>query len=387
MNRFPVRAALSALAAGLLAVFAVACGSSDDSTSASSAGAKTLSFELTDAGCSPQDAKAPAGPINFDVTGGSASVTELEVLDGETILGEKENLTEGLTGSFSLTLEEGEYTVRCNGAEEEDGTLNVSGKLAGETSPAVDAAIAQYRGYLEENTTELLAATKPFVAAVVAGEVDKAKSLYAPARIPYERIEPVAESFGDLDPRIDSRENDVPASEWGGFHKIEKALWVDNSAKGMAPVAEQLLADVEELEAKVKTVDLQAVQIANGANELLGEVSASKITGEEERYSHIDLVDFEANVEGAEAAFEAVKPLLDTENDPGLPKEIEAGFAKVEASLQPYRRGDGFVLYTDLTKADTRKLAIGIDSLAELLAEMPVQIAGGESDADDEKQG
>ena len=386
MNRFPVRAALTALAASLLALFAVACGSSGDSTSSSS-DAKTISVEITDAGCSPRNASAPAGPINFDVTGNSSSVTEMEVLDGETILGEKENLTEGLTGSFSLTLEEGEYTIRCNGADEEDGTLKVSGKLAGQTSPAVDAAIAQYRAYLEENAEELTAQTKPFIAVVIAGDVKDAKDLYAGARIPYERIEPVAESFGDLDPRIDARANDVPASEWGGFHKIEKALWEEDTAKGMAPVAEALLADVEELEAKVKTVDLQAVQIANGANELLGEVSASKITGEEERYSHIDLVDFEANVEGAKAAFEAVKPLLDTKNDPELPGEIEAGFAKVEASLQPYRRGDGFVLYTDLSKADTRKLAIGIDSLAELLAEMPVQIAGGESDEDDKEKG
>ena len=121
----------------------------------------------------------------------------------------------------------------------------------------------------------------------------------------------MAESFGDLDPRIDARANDVPASEFGGFHRIEKALWEEGTPKGMAPVAEQLLADVEELEAKVKNVNLQAVQIANGANELLGEVSASKITGEEERYSHIDLVDFKANVEGSEAAFEAVEPLLE----------------------------------------------------------------------------
>jgi hypothetical protein len=83
--------------------------------------------------------------------------------------------------------------------------------------------------------------------------------------------------------------NDVAASEFGGFHRIEKALWEEDTAKGMAPVAEQLLADVEELEQKVKNVELQGVQIANGANELLGEVSASKITGEEERYSHIDL--------------------------------------------------------------------------------------------------
>jgi iron uptake system component EfeO len=376
MNRLPVRAALIA-AAGLLAVFAVACGSSDDSTTsaADDGGTKTLAFEITDAGCDPHDAKAPAGPITFDVTGGSDTITELEILDGETVLGEKENLTEGVNGNFTLTLEEGEYILRCSGAE--DGTLTVSGELSGETSPEVEAAIEQYRGYLEENTTELVAATEPFGDAVIAGDVEKAKSLYAPARVPYERIEPVAESFGDLDPRIDARENDVDPKEWSGFHVIEQALWVDGNTKGMTPAAEQLLVDIEELETKVKTVDLQAVQIANGANELLGEVSASKITGEEERYSHTDLVDFEANVEGAEAAFEAVEPLLAA--DPELQEEIEAGFADVEASLEPYREGDGFVLYTDLTPADTRKLAIGIDSLAELLAEMPVLIAGGES--------
>lgn len=374
MNRIPVRAASIAVAAGLLAIFAIACGSSDETSS--DPGAKALAFKLTDAGCAPHDATAPAGPINFDVEGDSGSVTELEVLDGETILGEKENITEGLDGSFSLTLEEGEYTIRCNGGDDEDGTLKVSGKLKAANGPEVDKAIAQYRSYLEENAAELTAQTKPFVAVVIAGDVKDAKDLYAGARIPYERIEPVAESFGDLDPRIDARANDVPASEWGGFHKIEKALWEEGTAKGMAPVAEALLADVEELESKVKTVDLQAVQIANGANELLGEVSASKITGEEERYSHIDLVDFEANVEGAEAAFEAVKPLL---TDPKLVSEIEAGFAEVEATLVPYRRGEGFVSYTELTKADTRKLAQSIDALAELLAQMPADIASGET--------
>jgi iron uptake system component EfeO len=376
MNRFTVRAVLIAAAVGALALFATACGSSDDEAPAD---ATAMSFKLTDAGCDPHDAKAPAGPINFEIENdGSSKVTELEVLDGETILGEKENLTDGLSGSFALTLEEGEYIVRCNNGDEEDGILTVTGKLKAETSPEIEKAISQYRDYLEENTTELTAETEPFVAAVVAGNAVLAKKLYPAARIPYERIEPVAESFGDLDPRIDARENDVPASEFGGFHRIEKALWEEGTAKGMAPVAQQLLADVEELEAKVKTVDLQAVQIANGANELLGEVSASKITGEEERYSHIDLVDFEANVEGAEAAFDAVEPLLSS-TDPELAKEIEADFDKVYASLKPYRRGDGFVLYTELTKADTRKLAQQIDILAEKLSQVPAAIVSGEA--------
>jgi iron uptake system component EfeO len=372
MNRFPARLSLAVLAAGLVALLAAGCGSSDDGP----AGAKKMAFKLTDAGCDPHNTKTPAGPITFDVeNAGSASVTELEVLDGDTILGEVENLSNGLSGSFSLTLEEGEYTLRCNGGEEEDGTLTVTGGATATTSPEVEAAVAQYREYLEENTSELVAATEPFVVAVESGEVDEAKTLYAAARIPYERIEPVAEAFGDLDPRIDARENDVPANQFGGFHRIEKALWVENTTDDMKPVAAKLLADVEELQQKVKTVDLQAVQIANGANELLGEVSASKITGEEERYSHIDLVDFEANVEGAEAAFEAVEPLL-SEKDPKLAKEIEASFEDVYASLKPYRRGNGFVSYTELTKADTRKLAQEIDALAEELSQVPAQIVG-----------
>ena len=241
------------------------------------------------------------------------------------------------------------------------------------TSPQVEAVVADYRGYLQENADELVATTKPFVAAVVAGNLAEAKELYAAPRIPYERIEPVADSFGALDPKIDARENDVAAGEFEGFHRIEKALWEEGTTAGMAPVAKQLQADVEALAAKVKGVELQPVQIAEGAIGLLGEVSASKITGEEERYSHIDLVDFEANVEGSEAAFEAVKPLLD-ESDPDLSGEIEADFKMVFNSLQPYRTEDGFVLYTELTQADTKKLALAIDTLAEKLSQVPAAI-------------
>lgn len=369
MNRVPVRAILTAAALGTTAALLGACGSSEEPT-----GARKMAFQITDAGCVPNTAKAPAGPITFDVeNAGTSKVTEFEVLDGDTILGEVENLSDGFSRSFSLTLEQGEYTLYCPGGEDERGTLTVTGRLKAENSPEIEAAVAGYREYLEENTAALVGATEPFVAALIAGDVARAKVLYAPARIPYERIEPVAESFGTLDPRIDARVNDVAPDEFEGFHRIEKALWVDGTTAGMAPVAKQLLADVEELRRRVGTVQLQAVQIANGANELLGEVSASKITGEEERYSHTDLVDFEANVEGAETAFEAVEPLLSAK-DPELAKEIEASFDDVYTALEPYRKGDGFVSYTELSEADTRKLAQEIDALAEELSQVPAQI-------------
>jgi iron uptake system component EfeO len=273
-------------------------------------------------------------------------------------------------GAFALLA----LTAAACGSGDETTTTEVAEQV---TNPKVEAVVAGYRDYLQQNADELVATTEPFVAAVVAGNLAEAKELYAAPRIPYERIEPVADTFGALDPKIDARENDVAAGEFEGFHRIEKALWEEGTTDGMAPVAEQLQRDVEALAAKVKGVELQPVQIAEGANGLLGEVSASKITGEEERYSHIDLVDFEANVEGSETAFEAAKPLLD-ESDHDLAAEIESHFKAVFNSLAPYRTADGFVPYTELTKADTKKLAVAIDTLAEKLSLVPAAIASSE---------
>jgi iron uptake system component EfeO len=361
---------LTAIAVAIGGSMLTGC-SSDDAPK----GAKTLSFKLTDDGCDPAQLKIPAGPYSFDVTNdGADAVTELEVLDGDKILGEVENISDGLSKSFSLTLEQGEYTLYCPGGSRERGPLTVTGGGKTATAGAEEkAAVAKYRSYIERNADDLVAKVEPFVAAVQAGAVAKAKDLYAPARIPYERIEPVAESFGDLDPKIDARINDVPKNQFGGFHKIEQALWVNESTAGMAPVAKQLFADVKDLQQKVKTVKLQAAQIANGANELLGEVSASKITGEEERYSHTDLVDFEANVQGSEAAFDSVKGILQS-RDPELAKEIEKRFAAVYASLKPYEQGDGFVSYTELSNSDTRTLSRQIDALAEPLSQVAAQV-------------
>src|SRR5437870_4244615 len=77
---------------------------------------------------------------------------------------------------------------------------------------------------------KMVTAAKKFTDAVRAGDIDRAKDLYAPARFPYEEVEPVSESFGDLDPDIDARVGDVTdPAKWTGFHRLEKALWQDKS--------------------------------------------------------------------------------------------------------------------------------------------------------------
>jgi iron uptake system component EfeO len=340
------------------------------------AGAKTttVKVEIDDEGC-PGTLKIKSGPTHFEVSNaGSGDVSEFEVLSGNRIIGEVENIAPGLKGSFSLTLKPGKYTTKCpGGSKHSAGKLVVTGAAATKLSAEGQTAVDQYRSYLEGQTAELVTATKAFTEAVDSGNLEQAKTLYAPSRVAYERIEPVAETFGDLDPQIDAREGDVPSKDWGGYHYLEKKLWVDGTTDGLHEYTEELNEHVEQLQNLVEDVDLQPGAIANGAVELLNEVSASKITGEEERYSHTDLVDFEANVQGAQAAFDAVKPIL-AKKDAELAADIDAKFAAVTAALAPYRSGTAFVAYTTLTGDDTKALSQAIDALAEPLSQVGKQV-------------
>lgn len=203
-----------------------------------------------------------------------------------------------------------------NNAAAQTGNVSTGTPAATADSTAADAtadfttAIDEYRKYVIEQCDEFVKQTEGFTNAVKAGKLEDAKALYAPARMYYERIEPIAEALGDLDPNIDARENDVDAADWRGFHKIEQALWQNNTTDGMTDVADRLLKDAQLLRAKVETAEIDANLLVTGAVELLNEVSSSKVTGEEERYSHTDLYDFVANVEGAQKIYELLKPEL-----------------------------------------------------------------------------
>ncbi|MFB9326510.1 iron uptake system protein EfeO [Paenibacillus aurantiacus] len=240
-----------------------------------------------------------------------------------------------------------------------------------ETSSAPDLtqASADYRAYGIEQCDQFILETEKFVKAVKDGDIDTAKALYAPTRMYYERIEPIAESLGDFDPNIDARENDVPDADWRGFHRIEKSLWVDNKTDGMGEFADRLLSDVQSLRALMETVEVDSTLLVTGAVELLNEVSSSKVTGEEERYSHTDLYDFVANVEGAKKIYELLKPALNAK-DAELEQQIGERFTDLEGLLAKYKSGDGYVLYTDLKEADTTSLSQALDALAEPLSQM-----------------
>ncbi len=378
----------SALAAGMTLAALVALSGCTENT-ASAGGENTIQVVSTEGACQVSATEAPSGHLIFNVKNEGGKVTEFYVLaaNGVTIVGEVENIGPGLTRDLVVTAAPGQYITSCRPGMAGDGiraafTVTDSGadlNPTGANAETINAATARYAAYVKAEAQTLLDGTKQFAAAYKAGDDDAARALYAATRMHWESIEPVAESFGDLDPRLDLREADLEeGQEWTGWHTIEKDLYPPakytplTDAKRQA-LADQLVADTEELHSRVQDLTYTAAQMGNGAKELLDEVATGKVTGEEEAWSHTDLWDFQANVDGAREVFSALVPVVSAK-DPELAQELQKRFDELQAELGQYKQGDGFVSYGDLTEEQVRDLAAAVDALAEPLSHLTATV-------------
>jgi iron uptake system component EfeO len=368
-------------AAVLTAALAALAGCTSTAPTAGDTGdGGPIAVTAGDESCEVATGEAAAGTITFAVRNSGDKVTEFYLYGtGDRIMGEVENIGPGLTRELIVEVPDGgAYTTACKPGMVGDGirspfTVTGSATRSVDEDTRLAEATAGYHRWVTSQIEALVPKTQEFVDAVQSGDVEGAKALFPVSRTYWERIEPVAESFGDIDPKIDGRADDErdPGVEFTGYHRLEKDLWVDGLQADSAAVADQLMVDLADLQSRVETVELTPVQLANGAKELLDEVATGKITGEEDRYSHTDLWDFKANVEGSQGAVAALRPVID-EKDPALGPLLDERFAAVDALLEEYRVGDGYRLYTELTEDDVRRMAESVDALGEPVS----QVAG-----------
>jgi iron uptake system component EfeO len=403
-------------AVGLAAALAAALGACSSSSSSSSAagtgarssagvasvsnGASQVAITMTsDNGgtCTLDSSTAKAGPVTFTVTNKTATaITEVELQSDNRILGEKENLAPGLPPvTFTVTLGGGTYQVYCPGASKETQNFTVTGQPAAQATGSVAAILATgtkgYSSYVNGVVDAMVTAVGTLKTAIDAGNLAQAKQDYALARPFYERIESDVDGFvlpgfkatdnaGNLDYLIDMRASNLdPKVGWHGFHAIERDLYQNGQITASTKqLAAELQTNVGQLDQLTKTLTYQPEDLANGAADLLEEVQSSKITGEEELYSHIDLVDFAANVEGAQQAFAYLQPGMD-KIDPTLAQQVDTQFKTVNATLDTYRdpkNPGGYVTYTAALKAsDGAKLSKTVQALQEPLSQIAEKVA------------
>ncbi|QIG38711.1 peptidase M75 family protein [Microbacterium sp. 4R-513] len=365
-------------------------------------------------GCAVSSATATSGTLAFDVTNAGDQVTEFYLLaeDGLRIVGEAENIAPGASRTLTVVAQPGEYYTLCKPGMVGDGVgraaFTVTGdRVAAEGDDAEQKkqAVDLYAAFVKDQVGRLVPAVDEFVTAYESGDDETARTQFPQVRAYYERIEPIAEALGDLDPRIDYREVDAVAEglDWTGFHRIEKDLWVPAqdalNADGETPAwqdwgpstteerasyGDQLIADVQELFDYVQSEDFESTLedqgvagLSNGAIALLDEVATGKITGEEDWWSGTDLSDFAANVEGSKMAFSLVEDLAKAKGDDGaaLVAHIEGGYSDLEAALAEHGSlASGFVNYRELSEDDKRALTDLLNALAEPLSQLTVTV-------------
>ena len=256
-----------------------------------------------------------------------------------------------------------------------------SSKLTASEQKQLKQATSDYKTFVEGEIDQLLKDTEGFSETLKSGNLEEAKKQSPLVRMAYERSEPIAESFGESDVKIDYRlvdymDENKSEDGWSGFHRIERIMWQDNTTDGTAAYADQLVNDIKELKAKIATVKVTPDIMLTGAVDLLNEVATQKITGEEEVFSHTDLYDFRANIEGAEKIFEFFKPLIQ-KKDAKLVKTLETEFKNVNGLLDKHMTDEkNYKSYTDLSEADTKELAEAVTKLGEPLSQMGVILDG-----------
>ena len=357
---------------------------------AGSGDSRTVAVTSTDDACELSPVEVPAGTLTFEVTNKGSQVTEFYLLreDGLGIVGEVENVGPQLSRQLVVNAPAGSYVTACKPGMKGEGLradFTVTESDEGPTASAddqrlVDQALANYQAYVQDQSDQLVEKTRRFVRLYEAGRDDQARALYPLARTHWERIETVAESFGDLDPLTDAREADLEEGQrWTGWHRIENDLWPP--ASGYTPLtpaerttyAEDLLANTTTLDRRIQKLTYTVDQIANGSRGLLEEVANGKITGEEEIWSHTDLWDFQANVDGARVAFEGVQPIVE-QKDPELATTLDRRFAALQKLLDAQRTDTGFVFYDELSQQEIQELSNAVNALSEPLSHLTAAV-------------
>jgi len=372
--RLPVVTAVAA-AAALTAV--TACTAKSDAKDGDA-----IQVTAADSKCTTSAKSIPAGQVTLKIENTGSKATEVEILfPDDRIVSEKENIGPGTKYTLTAEVKAGSYEIACRPGMKGHGVrqkLTVTGGSVAKRDPKLDAAVAAYREYAQEQADATLPKVETFANAIKAGDLTAAKNAYAPSRYGWEATEPIAESFGDIDPKTDTRVNDLEKGQkWTGWHALEKALWQDKKIGAeQKALAAELVTDLKDWQKRVGKAEITPTSMANGAKELLDEVATGKVTGEEDRYSHTDLSDFKANVEGAQKAYELLKPVAQ-KNDAALTTELDKQFAALDTLLDKYRStstSDGFVSYDKVTADQRKELSDAVNALAEPLSKLAAAV-------------
>ena len=328
--------------------------------------------------CEPNALTVPAGFNSFRIVNASERAVEWEILDGVLVVEERENIAPGLSQVINATLAPGDYAITCGLLSNPRGTLHVTPTAASEASararPAMVAFIgplSEFRVYLSSQGNALIKAVDALSQAIATGDLAQAQALYVPAREAYQRLAPAAQRLAELDNSINARADYFEKREQDpgfiGFHRLEYGLFEQRSTQGLTPIAQQLLANSVLLKQQLLAQSLPPEQLVSIVARTLHNLADTRAgSGEEERYSHIDLNGFAANLQVTHKVVDLLRPLL-TKNNADLLRTIDDASAALDAELDGLKTAQGFNTYDTVNAGQRQQISHKAKALADAL--------------------
>ena len=328
--------------------------------------------------CEPNALTVPAGFNSFRIVNASERAVEWEILDGVLVVEERENIAPGLSQVINATLAPGDYAITCGLLSNPRGTLHVTPTAASEASararPAMVAFIgplSEFRVYLSSQGNALIKAVDALSQAIATGDLAQAQALYVPAREAYQRLAPAAQRLAELDNSINARADYFEKREQDpgfiGFHRIEYGLFEQRSTQGLTPIAQQLQANSVLLKQQLLAQSLPPEQLVSTVARTLHNLADTRAgSGEEERYSHIDLNGFAANLQVTHKVVDLLRPLL-TKNNADLLRTIDDASTALDAELDGLKTAQGFPTYDTVSAGQRQQISHKAKALADAL--------------------
>ncbi|MFP3927244.1 iron uptake system protein EfeO [Pseudomonas sp. W5-36] len=327
--------------------------------------------------CEPNSITVPAGKNAFRIVNASDRAVEWEILDGVFVVEERENIVPGLSQIINANLQPGDYAITCGLLSNPRGTLHVTptaeSDAAAKARPSMVAFIgplSEYRVYLSTQSSALIRATNDLQQAIDSGDLAQAQKAYAPARAAYQRIAPAAQRLSELDNAINARADYYEKREqdpgFGGFHRLEFGLFSQKSVDGLTPVVQKLQADIASLKQQLLAQSIAPEQLASMVVRNMRSIAEVRNNGEEERYSHLDVNGFAANLEGTRKVIDLLRPLL-TKTSGDVLKKIDTASTALDDQLLMLKTADGFKPYDQVSTEQRKQIADKAKALADAL--------------------
>ena len=328
--------------------------------------------------CEPNALTVPAGFNSFRIVNASERAVEWEILDGVLVVEERENIAPGLSQVINATLAPGDYAITCGLLSNPRGTLHVTPTAESEARanarPSMVAFIgplSEFRVYLSSQGSALIKAVDALSQAIAADDLVQAQALYIPAREAYQRLAPAAQRLAELDNAINARADYFEKREqdpgFTGFHRLEYGLFDQRSTQGLIPAAQQLQANTVQLKQQLLAQSLPPEQLVSIVARTLHNLADTRAnSGEEERYSHIDLSGFAANLEVARKVVDLLRPLLARKNA-DLLHSIDSASTSLEAELNGLKTAQGYRTYDTVSSEQRQQISNKAKVLADAL--------------------